>query len=169
MTKTGNGNRTKPVLVKHIENRYNKGTANEKEFSEMRYYEVIAKCGHVGKGKYVLITFACVAENGKEAAAKARACARVKHHHKDAIRNVREVLFEEYIKLKAENDADPYLHCKNRQEQNKIPGFEERIIPDPVEEKMHKKASPLRHERVVRREAEMVAEMQAYFREGVAA
>lgn len=27
-----NGNRTKPVLVKHIENRYNKGTANERSF-----------------------------------------------------------------------------------------------------------------------------------------
>ena len=128
----------------------------------MKYYEVIAKCGHVGKGKCVLITFACAAENGKEAAAKVRAYARVKHHHKDAIRNVRKILFEEYIKLRAENDAD-------RQEQNRIPGFEERIIPDPVEEKMHKKASPLRHERVVRREAEMAMEMQAYFREGVAA
>lgn len=135
----------------------------------MRYYEVIAKCGHVGKGKCVLITFACAAENGKEAAAKARTYARVKHHHKDAIRNVREILFEEYIKLRAENDAAPYLHCKNRQEQNKIPGFEERIIPDPVEERMHKKASPLRYAKVVRREAEMTAEMQAYFREGVAA
>lgn len=135
----------------------------------MRYYEVIAKCGHVGKGKCVLITFACAAENGKEAAAKARTYARVKHHHKDAIRNVREILFEEYIKLRAENDADPYLHCKNRQEQNKIPGFEERIIPDPAEVKKHKKASSIRYAKVVRREAEMAMEMQAYFREGVAA
>ena len=79
----------------------------------MRYYKVIAKCGHVGKGKCVLVSFACAAENGKEAAAKVRAYARVKHHHKDAIRNVREIKFEAYIKLRAENDADPYLHCKN--------------------------------------------------------
>ena len=32
--------------------------------------------------------------------------------------------------LKVENDADPYLHCKNRREQNQIKGFIERIEPD---------------------------------------
>lgn len=135
----------------------------------MKYYEVIAKCGHVGEGKCVLITFACAAESGKEAAAKVRAYPRVKHHHKDAIRNVREISFEEYIKLRAENDADPYLHCKNIQEQRKIPGFEKRILPDPVEEKMRKKASSFRYAIVLRHEAEMTVEMRTYFREGAIA
>ena len=32
------------------------------------YYEVIAKCGHVGKKHYVPVKFAVIAEDGKEAA-----------------------------------------------------------------------------------------------------
>lgn len=32
----------------------------------MKYFEVIAKCGHVGKNNCIFITFACAAENGKE-------------------------------------------------------------------------------------------------------
>ena len=34
------------------------------------------------------------------------------------------------MKLKAQNDADPYLHCKSVQEQRAIKGFEERVELD---------------------------------------
>lgn len=34
------------------------------------------------------------------------------------------------MKLKSQNDADPYLHCKSVQEQRAIEGFEERIELD---------------------------------------
>ena len=130
----------------------------------MKYFEVIAKCGHVGKNKCIFITFACAAENGKEAAAKVRLYKRVKHDHKDAIRDVQEITFEEYMKLRSENDADPYLHCKNPQEQRKIPDFDSRVVPDVREIQMKKKASPLRRQRVLSREAEIRAELRDYCR-----
>lgn len=130
----------------------------------MKYYEVTAKCGHVGKNNCIFITFACAAENGKEAAAKVRRYKRVKHDHKDAIRNVNEITFEDFMKLKAENDADPYLHCKNPQEQKKIPDFDSRIIPDIREIQMKKKVSTIRHQRMIHREAEIRAELRDYYR-----
>ena len=43
---------------------------------------------------------------------------------------VKEITFEEYMVLKADNDADPFLHCKNIQEQRAIAGIEERIERD---------------------------------------
>lgn len=135
----------------------------------MKYFEVEAKCGHVGKNKCTLIRFATVAENGKEAAAKVRQFRRVKHDHKDAIRNVVEISFEEFVKLRSENDADPYLHCKNPQEQRKITGFEARIIPDFVEMRMNKKRSPLRRILALCREAEQLNEMKRYLEEGESA
>lgn len=130
----------------------------------MKYYEVTAKCGHVGKNNCIFITFACVAESGKEAAAKVRLYKRVKHDHKDAIRNVNEITFEEFMELKAENDADPYLHCKNSQEQRKIPDFDSRIIPDIREIQMKKKVSTIRHQKMIHREAEIRAELRDYYR-----
>ena len=130
----------------------------------MKYYEVTAKCGHVGKNNCIFITFACVAESGKEAAAKVRLYKRVKHHHKDAIRNVNEITFEDFIKLKAENDADPYLHCKNPQEQRKIPDFDSRVVPDIREIQMKKKVSTIRHQKMIHREAEIRAELRDYYR-----
>ena len=135
----------------------------------MKYFEVEAKCGHVGINRCILITFACIARDGKDAAAKVRQYARVKHHHKDAIRDVREISFEEFVKLRCENDADPFLHCKNPQEQRKIPGFEARIIPDTVEMRMSKKRSPLCRVRTAFREAEQMDEMRRYLREGESA
>lgn len=132
----------------------------------MKYFEVEAKCGHVGINRCILITFACIARDGKEAAGKARQFPRVKHDHKDAIRNVREISFEEFVKLRCENDADPFLHCKNPQEQRKIPGFEALIIPDTVEMRMSKKRSPLRRVRTAFREAEQMDEMRRFMKEG---
>ena len=95
-----------------------------------RYFKVEAKCGHVGHGKCIWITFATAADNDKEAAKKVRDFKRVKHDHKDAIASVEEITFEDFIALKATNDADPYLHCKNIQEQRRIPDFEQRIELD---------------------------------------
>ena len=94
------------------------------------YFEVQAKCGHVGKGKCIFIYFAVKAENKKVAAAKARNYKRVKHGHKDAIRNVREISHTEYIKLLNTNKKDPYLQCKNIQQQRDIECFEDRIEVD---------------------------------------
>ena len=95
-----------------------------------RYFEVKTKCGHVGRTNCVWIKFAVVANDAKDAARKARRIGRVKHDHLDAIGYVKEIDFNSFMILKAENDADPYLHCKSKREQKQIADFESRVEPD---------------------------------------
>ena len=95
-----------------------------------RYFKVEAKCGHVGHGKCIWITFATTGENGKEAARKVRDFKRVKHDHKDAILDVRCITLEEFLEIKEINDNDPYLKCHSRQEQNLIVNLAERMVAD---------------------------------------
>ena len=83
----------------------------------MKLFEVEAKCGHVGQHCFTLKTFAVKAESKKEAAAKVRLFPRVKHHQKDAIRSVVEISLERYNELLKLNNDDPFLKCKNIQEQ----------------------------------------------------
>lgn len=92
------------------------------------YYKVETKCGHVGKENYIIINFPIKADSKKEAAKIAREIPRVKHNYKDAILGVNEITLEEYKQLCKANSNDPYLKCKNKQEQNLIIGLEERII-----------------------------------------
>ena len=94
------------------------------------YYEVIAKCGHVGKKHYVPVKFAVVAESGKEAAKKVRQFPRVKHNHKDAILDVRCIKLKEFLEIKEINENDPYLKCHSRQEQNLIVNLAKRMVAD---------------------------------------
>ncbi len=95
-----------------------------------KYFSVETKCGHVGRLNCVWIKFAICADTAKEAAAIARQIARVKHHHKNTIKEVVEITVDEFLKLKAINDADAYLHAKNHREQLQIEGFEERVELD---------------------------------------
>ena len=95
-----------------------------------KYYAVHCKCGHVGLNYYIEIVFAVIANNGKEAARKARMYARVKHNKKNAIIDCYEITREEYEKIIEANKNDPYLSCKNIQEQRSIDGFESRIIKE---------------------------------------
>ena len=94
------------------------------------YYEVIAKCGHVGKKHYVPVKFAVIAENGKEAAKMVRGFPRVKHNHKDAILKVSKISYERFEELAEINRNDPYLKCHSRQEQNLIVNLSERMVAD---------------------------------------
>lgn len=97
---------------------------------KINYFEVIAKCGHVGKRFYIPIKFAVAAENSKEAAKIARSIPRVKHDHKDAILSVKKISYQEYVQLEEENDKDLYLKCHSKQEQLNIEGLEDRIEID---------------------------------------
>ena len=63
------------------------------------YYKVVCKCGHVGRDHYVLITFGVIAESGKDAARIARAIPRCKHHHKDCIREVSKISYQEFLEI----------------------------------------------------------------------
>ena len=94
------------------------------------YYEVIAKCGHVGKKHYVPVKFAVIAKDGKEAAKMVRQFPRVKHDHKDAILNVNKIDYERYLEIVEMNNNDPYLKCHSRQEQNLIDNLEDRLEID---------------------------------------
>ena len=95
-----------------------------------RYFAVKTKCGHVGKNKCIYIWFPIKAEDEKEAAAKARKYPRAKHDHQDAIREVSEISFDEYVQLRIKNANDPYLQCKNIQQQRKIDNLKDRIETD---------------------------------------
>ncbi|MBQ8932670.1 MAG: hypothetical protein IJ061_00115 [Lachnospiraceae bacterium] len=103
----------------HIKQKTNKqqGILLDGGSRNMNYYEVSTKCGHVGRGKYVIRTFPVIAEDGRQAAEKARYMPRVKHDHKDAILSVVLIDSERYEELRIINSQDPYLRCKNIQEQ----------------------------------------------------
>ena len=120
----------------------------EDKIMAYRYFKVTAKCGHVGRNNCIWITFATMADNGKDAASKVRNFKRVKHDHKDAIRSVEEISFVEFINVKAQNDRDPYLHCKNRQEQRKIPDFEQRVTVDPRNNRTQNPKKDRSHRRI---------------------
>lgn len=107
-----------------------------------RYYRVKTKCGHVGVNNCIWIDFAIMAMSGKEAAKKARELPRVKRHQKYAIDSVVEISLEEFNTLREENENDPYLHCKNKKEQNQIKDINKRIVPDVRGEAKRKKKDP---------------------------
>lgn len=100
------------------------------EEQNKNYYKVICKCGHVGRKHYVPIQFAIIAENGTEAAKIGRNLPRVKHQHKDAVLNVIKINYEDYLELKEINNNDPYLKCKNKQQQNDTCDLTNRIEID---------------------------------------
>lgn len=81
------------------------------------FFEVQAKCGHVGMNKYVLKNFYIKTDSAKKAAYIIRNVPRVKHDHKDAIRNVREITYEEYVEGSKRMEADDYFRIHNSSEQ----------------------------------------------------
>ena len=83
----------------------------------MKYFLVDMKCGHMGKNKYVVKTFAIKAIDGKEAAKIARTMSRTKHHHKFAVISVNKVTKEEYMERLEKNRCDPYFSAHSVQEQ----------------------------------------------------
>lgn len=64
-----------------------------------KFYKVTCKCGHVGKQYFIRISFPINADSGKEASEIARSLPRVKHDHKDAILDCKEIDYEEYLIL----------------------------------------------------------------------
>ena len=108
----------------------------------MRFYEVIAKCGHVGRKNYALKSFAVKAENGRDAAKMTRDFPRVKHHHKDAIQNVIEIDEDRFYELVTKNGLDPYFHCTCVQEQKMYHDYdiykEEKYLEEEAEEYLGK-------------------------------
>lgn len=77
--------------------------------SKKYYFEVSAKCGHVGRTYYYLGKFYVQAPDGKTAASIVRNMPRVMHHHKDAILSVTRIGYEEYQKGRSRLQKDPYF------------------------------------------------------------
>ena len=95
---------------------------------EKKSFKAVCMCGHVGRNNYIPIAFAIKAVDGKEAAKIARGLPRVKHHKKYAVLSCEEISEEQYVELKRINDEDPYLSCKNIQEQREHPEIIQRAI-----------------------------------------
>lgn len=107
----------------------------------MKYYKVKVKCGHVRKNKYILKWIYVKAEDGKEAAKIARRKSRVKHNHKDAIKEVIKIDFEKYsLGLRAMED-DNYFQVHNKQDQIRLNAVkQEELIDEEVVKKFKKKS-----------------------------
>ena len=82
-----------------------------------KYFEAVAKSGHVGRGKNTEMPFYVMAEKAKEAAKITRSFPRVKRYHKFAISNIREISSEEYLEGLKKNKHNPYLRAKCIQDQ----------------------------------------------------
>lgn len=83
----------------------------------MKYFMVIAKCGHVGKNNYYKGTLFFKAENAKDAAKRARECPRVKHDQKEAILSVKEIDNDFFEAGRKQHNANHYFTCVTVQEQ----------------------------------------------------
>lgn len=86
---------------------------------DFKFFIVDAVCGHVGRGNYVIKSFAVEAEDAKDAAVRSRIIPRVKHHYKYAIQNVREVSLQDYVIQRLKNEFDPYFQVTSRTDQKK--------------------------------------------------
>ncbi len=73
------------------------------------YYKVVAKCGHVGRGRYIPIPFYVKANSASEAANYVKGFPRVKAM-RDNIISVDEITSEEYKAGREENRNNPYFH-----------------------------------------------------------
>lgn len=100
-----------------------------------KYFKVIAKCGHVGRGNYVPISFAVIAESAKAASQKVMTYHRVKKHLKDAIISCEEIDIDSYKELKYANVTNPYLFCKCKRQQKEIANFDKTIMKNTIKVK----------------------------------
>ena len=84
------------------------------------FFEVQAKCGHVGRNNYIVKNFYIRTDSAKKAAKIIRQAPRVKHHQKDAIVKVREIEREEYIQGVIRMQEDPYFNVNNSSDQKRL-------------------------------------------------
>ena len=103
-----------------------------------KYFRVIAKCGHVGKGNYVPVAFAVKAESRSAASQKVMGYRRVKKQLNDAILSCVEIDKKSYKELMRVNANNPYLHCKCNRQQREIEGFDSLICKNEYREERRK-------------------------------
>lgn len=82
----------------------------------MNHYKVLAKCGHVGSGKYCVKAFFIKARSHKDAREKVLKMPRVKKQLEGAIISAREVGRDSYTKGRFDMILDPYFRCTTDEE-----------------------------------------------------
>ena len=106
----------------------------------MKYFKVIAKCGHVGRNNYILKAFYVECIDGEEAASIVKISPRVKHNHKDVIREVDEIAREDYFEGRKNMSRDPYFIVHNKQTQKLLcPDIMENVCIEEPKEKYTKR------------------------------
>lgn len=105
----------------------------------MEYYKVLAKCGHVGRNRYILKWFYLKANSGKEAAKIIRFTPRVKHQHRDAIREVVKIDLDEYVSGIKIMASDIYFNVHNSRDQKLYNCIKQEDVYPEIEEKKYKK------------------------------
>jgi len=112
----------------------------------MRYYLVVAKCGHVGKGKYIEVEFPIYANDKSTASQLCLKKGKVKKHLKNAISSVCEVSYDIYLnKL---NEFKSNLFVKAHTKKEIVDYIETAQILDSSKKK-HKKTFDSRKERIM--------------------
>ena len=86
----------------------------------MKYFEVIAKCGHVGRGYYYEGHFFVKCHSKRDAAAIIKRAPRVKKDHDDVILNVFEVDEPAYLEGVEEHNNNPYFNCGSKWQQKQV-------------------------------------------------
>ena len=76
----------------------------------------MAKCGHVGNGKYYEVRFPIVANDKSEAAQKCLRRGKVKKHLKNAISGVQEITLDEYQLKMEEMKNNTYVRAHTKRE-----------------------------------------------------
>lgn len=109
------------------------------------YFNVKAKCGHVGMNNYIVKSFGVIAENGKEAAEKCRWFPRVKHHYKDAIISVTKITKDEFDNIIEEHKHDPFFTCSSIQEQKMLCDLTSQVIRNSQNEIKRKDKKEKKH------------------------
>lgn len=83
-----------------------------------KYFEVVAKCGHVGRNQYYEGHFFVISTDAHHAAQHVKTFSRVKKDHGDVILDVIPIDRQRFLEGQEEQNNNVYFHCKNRKEQN---------------------------------------------------
>ena len=93
-----------------------------------KFYIVLARGGHCGRGYFVPMVYRAVAYNKKEAISKARDIPRVKHDQQGGVILAEETNFLEFMFVSILNDHDPYLITNDSYSEN----LKERRVRSPL-------------------------------------
>ena len=128
-----------------------------------QYFEVAAKCGHVGRGYYYEGRFFVEAGSASLAAMLIRQAPRVKHDHKDAILWVKKVDHDDYVRGCAAMEQNPYSHIKSSREQDEIMSLiEGDIYPETEREINYRKRRNKYYDRVVTKRSKGIRNKYKY-------